>query len=379
MPAMDPFEGAKSEGQDQKRQLLDAIATGGAAGRAEYEKAQQQADIQRQGALDWAAKRAQLTGQDLGGAPTAPVTESADRYKTYFTGQNAAFQNNLNNIGASAESYLAKIGAITPFVQAQNNQQASDRENQLKMAIAQNQAKIDADKAARLQQQQFELEKMAKANQYDIAAADRASAKATAKAGQDAIDKITPKQLIGMANQQPNIMKDSGNILASVKGQNAIAAGNLANRASTIGSQGGVPGSTLAELKTPDFLHNLATDLSGMEGGTPGIPPPPQPFDKNWLMQNVIMPGTTKKVTDSRANDVLKAPEVQQAVEIASDMANAKVGPNGRLIPGPLVDDSFSGKTRREAFDAIIDSLPGIATMKAALKQYYGPYLDGIK
>ena len=248
MPVLDPFAGAAENSEEQKRGLLEAIAQGGAAGRQEYENAQAQVNKQRQGALDWAAQRARLTGQDLGGANTAPVTESADRFGTYFAGQNDAFQNNLQNIGSSASSYLAKIAAIAPFIQAENQQKASEREQQLKMAIAANQQKIDAEKAAALQQQQFELQKLAKQNEYKSSAA---SAKAKKPP--------TSSQILGMAEQY--VTQHPG---LAIDKQTKILGGPRMK----IGPA--VPGTDVAAIK-PQLVN--VSNIAGQLAEAYGVPP----------------------------------------------------------------------------------------------------------
>lgn len=368
MPIMDPFEGAKSEREDANRQLLEAVATAGAEGKRAYQTARDAANSQRQSALDRAGQQAQMTGQNFGPAPMNPVVDEANRFNTYFQGQEAAGQQHLQDIGASGSSYLAKVGAIAPFMQQKALDQAGARENEYKMSIAQNQAKIDADKAARERDYQHDFAM--------LAARDRADAKSSAaKSRADSVEKITLSELVGLANQQPNVYKDSGNILGSVKGQNAIAAGNLAQRAGTIGGQIGMSPAKLAGLQTPDFQRNLMSDLAGLEGPAGAAPLPP-PISKDWITQNVIMPGTKKTATGSRADDVLKAPEIGQAVEFLTDLGGAKIE-RGRLND-PLLGSDFTGMSPKDAFNAYIDSLPGILTMKAALKQYYAPYLDNL-
>lgn len=274
MPVMSPFEGAKSENDEQQRNLLDVIAQSGAAGRKEYENAQAQAQQQKQNALDYAAQRARITGTDFGPTITQPVGEAADRYNTYFAGQNAAFQNNLQGIGNSAQSYLAKVNAIAPFVQAQNVQQASDRENQLKMAIAANQAKIDADKAAALQAHNWDLEKMALAHNYDQ---QDASARASAAS------KVSLDELLGAASQTlPG--GGSGGLVTST-GQKVIGGprmhigpetganvsqiapqtvNTLTDEAARIGQIIGVPATTLAGLYAPGKQSTLQNSLQNL-------------------------------------------------------------------------------------------------------------------
>lgn len=333
MPAMDPFAGAKDENESQKRDLLGVIAQAGTAGRQEYERAQAQANTMRQGALGAAAQRAQMTGQNLGGMDTAPVTEAADRYNTYFQGQNAGFQNLLGQIGTSADSYLTKVNAIHPFMQSQNTQAAADRENQFRSIMA----KAEADRAFQMSENEKERQHAIEMAKLNASLRPKTGAEGGGSAGGGNINTMTSAQYKKSLSPAAQRILPGGQKLDNLFAKIQLDTGNIL-------------GSALPDRSVPPM------------------------FDKNWVMQNVIMPGTNKKATSSRADDVMKAPELNQAYDFMVDMMSVPTDQNGMIVENDIID--LTGITKREAFEKYIDSLPGIRTMKEALKQYYGPVLD---
>lgn len=344
MPVMDPFEGAKSERDESGRLLLKTIAQSGQAGKEAYDAARKETGLMRQNALDRATQRAQLTGQNLAGEDTAAVGEAADRYNTYFTGEEAAMQGRLGEIGASGQSYLAKVGQIAPFMQQKAIQQAAERENLFKTQVAANQAQIDADKAAEDRAHQRQIELLGLKNQFDVQADARA--RAAEEGGSGGLSKAATKLVSGPKASPIYQGMDTGNI-----------------------------------TRSPVTGVDPATGRIGVVGSEPLAPlggQMPPPMDRNWIMANVVMPGTDKKATGSRADDVLRAPEVGLAVEFIEDLGKAKMT-RGAIDDPVLFGNEYRGLSPRKAFEKWIDSQPGIRTMKAALKQYYGQYLDSLE
>lgn len=355
MPVQDPFEGAKSEGQDQQRALLDAIANAGAAGRKAYEDAQAQVERSRAAALERAVARAQLTGQNLGGADTAAVGESADRFGNYFAGQNAANQSHLGNIGASAQSYLDKISQIAPFLQSENTNKAADREQQIKLAQQANQAKIDADKAAQLASYQHDFDMLTMRNkQAQQSAAQRAT---SAKA-----PKLTKAQLLGAGQTlSDEYATDAGMAPGS---QGTFSADQSAR--------------ALAAYRNNEFGdgpdENEVNALLGPRKAAPvAAPQVPQPFDKNYLLGPFRYEG--KAITSSRADEVLRAPEVAGGQRVVEILSTQKLDSNGRIT----ANTDERGMTPWQAFETWLDAQPGIRTMKTAMKDYYRPYLTSLE
>lgn len=268
-PVMDdPFEGAKSERDETNKLLLASIAQAGQAGKEAFKTAQAEKDRAHAAALARAQQRAALTGQDLGGADTAATTEAADRFGTYFAGEEAAMHGRLGEIGASGQSYLAKVGQIAPFMQQKAIDQAAERENLYKMEVAANQARIDADKAAEDREHLRQIELLNLRNRFDVQADQRSTA---AKA--PAAPKISNQALLGEAQRvqtqavptqpvdfgpekQPNETWDQ--YLARLEGaaqgrrtQDRIVAAPLTDLAFEIGQGIGVDPGQLAELYSP--------------------------------------------------------------------------------------------------------------------------------
>lgn len=361
--AMDPFEGAKAEREDQRRQLLDAVSTGGAAAKKAYDDAQAAVAASRQDALNRAQQRAQITGTNFGGQDLNPVADAAGLMGGYLSGQSAAGQQHLQSIGASGESYLAKVGAIAPFIQSQNIDKAAQRENEYKTAIAQAQAKIDADKAAQEQEFARQKELLALKDMYETR---QSNASAAAKAKAATATKATLPQLIGLANQEPGYMRDNQNILGQAKGGENIAAANLLQRAGQYGRQLGVDPLKLAELGAPGQMNTLAGQLT--KQATAPAPPPVLNAD---FLRNFKYDG--KPISSTRTQEVLRAPEVQETDRFIREMLNTKIR-NG------IIDDTgagdFNGMRPVDAFNEYLNSLPGIRTMKEALKAYYLPWIE---
>lgn len=349
MPVMDPFAGAQQENNDNQKALLDAIAQGGAAGKKAYEDAQAEVARTRQDALGRATQRAQLTGQNLGGADTARVQDTSDRYTNYMGAQNAAFQNNLQGISASGQSYLAKVNAILPFVQNQNVQAANDREAQIKAAIATAQAKADADAAAAAQKAKDEWDRLVYTQQQENARAGskaQASNAPTANAligqanqllpqAQKAVGALptiqTTPQVIsggkslgtGFAGMAPgnNLNQQAANILS--RGGPAVPADvyNLSNMslqdiAAKLGVQQGASANTINSLYTPQQMASVATAIKKNE-------PPPPPDVKSAAK---VLGGDTKT-----AQTILDSQRYKDANAAVGDFLNEPTDEKGKL------------------------------------------------
>lgn len=366
MPVMSPFEGAKSENDEQQKALLDVIAQSGSAGRKEYENAQAQAQQQRQNALDYASQRARVSGQDFGPTVTAPVTEAADRFNTYFAGQNAAFQNNLQGIGNSAQSYLAKVNAIAPFIQAQNQQQAADRENQLKMSIAANQAKIDAAKAADERNFQQQLALKAAGGGGSSANVKPPSIQAVLGMAQDAVSASPGLQTEG-APGLPKTKILGGprmQIGPATPGTNVAAIpavrSNVNELATALGNAYGTP--NIESIYSPQQQALQVGQYNRYEKATT---PPPMP-DEKWLMSNV--PGMDR----TKAQQALAAPEfVEAGRQVEAYFSHPDLDDTGKIADGSVYD----GMSPYDAFHQYMFSQRGNLSMKEAAMKFYGSSL----
>lgn len=346
MPALDPFQGAAQESEDQKRALLDAVAAAGTAGKAAHLAAKAEVETARTGALNRAQTRANMTGQDFGGTDTAPVTEAADRFGSYFAGQQAASQSQLDQIGASGSSYLAKIGAIAPFMQSQNIQAAADREQGFKTEVAQSQAKIDAAKAKDAADRQHDLQMF---NLKDTASRRDTLAKAAAV---KPAKPLTKAQLLGAGQ---TVADDYSQMLNT---PNAFTADESAR---ALAAYKGLPSEEVNTILGPRKVPEKV------------VPQQPPPFNRDWLTGAFRYDG--KNISGTKADEVLRAPEVQQAQRFLEMLSVTK-------LEGGRIDDAsaknYRGMTPRQAFEDWLSEQSGIRTMKAALKDYYGQYLDSL-
>lgn len=361
MPVQSPFEGAKEYAEGEKKALLEAVAQQGAAGKAAWQTAQAETDKMRQAALDRAQQRARLTGQELGGTDVAPVAETADRFGTYFAGQQAAGQDLFGQIGASGESYLSKIAAISPFMKEKGDIAAAEREQKYRLGIAANQAKLDAEKEAAAEAHKRDIELLKLRASIDETAAEKAATRAAiAKAAEKAAEPLGKADILGagqtIADQYSQMLNKPDAFSAEQAGR-ALAAYK------------GIPDVTVNTLLGPRTPSPAASSLA-----------PLPPIDKNWLTSAFRYDG--KPISSKRADEVLNAPEIKTAQELIPQIASLKRDP----ISGRVDEDltwqgqkvSTKGMTPREIFNFWLDAAPGIRTMKEALRERYGSYLDTI-
>ncbi len=370
MPVMDPFEGAKSENSDQKKALLDVIAQSGSAGEKAFKEAQNQVNATRQSALDRATQRAQLTGQNLAGADTAPVTETADRFGNYLGNQNAAFQQNLQGIGASGQSYLEKVNAISPFIQSQNLNKAADRENAYKQAIAQAQAEAEAKAKAVQDQHDFEMAKL----QFEEAGRNSRAKAANVKPP-------SIQAVLGMAQQgvsaMPGLQTEGAPGLPQTKilGGPRMAIGpgtkgvnvsqippirsNVNELATALGNAYGTP--NIESIYSPQQQNAQQGQYAAV---TKRATPPPTP-DVKWLLSNI------RGMDKTKAAQALAAPEFGEAGVQSQNFATSEVDDKGKIT----TDGPYLGLSPRDAFTKYVFSLPGNRSMKDAAIKYYGTTL----
>ncbi len=376
MPVADPFEGGQEHAESEKKALLDAIAQAGAAGKAAYETAKAETGKMQQSALERAKQRARLTGQELGGADVAPVAETADRFGTYFTGQQAAGQNLLGQIGASGESFLSKIGAITPFMRQKAATEAAEREKTLQLAVQQNQARIDAEKAAAAEAHKRDIELLKLRASLDETSAEKAATRAAIQKAQEAKPPSIDAVLGAAANyaKAPAAPLPKGGTQAE---RDAIAAAEIKRQLAGSSQKGLLDFAvgTGRELGVPN-IEELYLREKGITA--PAATPPPAPLDKNWLTSAFRYEG--KPISAKRADEVLRAPEVQITKDLVTQLSGIKRDP----VSGMLDEDVYfrgqkfptRGMTPRQVLDAALELMPGIKTMKTALRDYYGGYLD---
>lgn len=386
MAVMDPFAGAAAENQDQKKALLDVIAQSGSAGEKAFHDAQSQIASTKQEALDRASQRAAITGQNFGGLDTARVGETADRFTNYGTNANQQFQQNLQGVGASGQSYLDKIGAIAPFIQSQNTNKASDRENQYKIAIAQAQEAADAAAAKIKQQQDFELLKMGISNKN---AQDLAGMRANTAAQKAAMPTVASLQ--GQANQaQMAAQKQAAPALKllSVPPQKPTASGNMGSLGSVLNSVlgahqqsavRGAGGQSVIDLARMDPTE-LASQLGRAQGASDIVlnslynptqmvkvanaikkNTPMPPLDQQQILATKV-PGIDNGVAKTISSDK----EYQNAMAGVSDFLNSSVDTNGKINEG----GEWDGYTPYDAYITFMNTI--VAPQKTRTKEVIG-------
>ena len=315
---------------DTKIAQLAAAAQGGSAGLTAYKQAQTELDQLQANALANARQRASLIGGPEAQGFEAIAAQDYDRARRNLSTQEQSFQGhqaaNKDAFGKYFGQLKGDMGAINNWIKGQ-------------------------------------------LGRYDSNLSAKALAKAQAAAKSNA-KSITLDQLIGAASSEPSIMKDSQNILGQAVGGENIAAANLLDRARQIGTEAGVDPFKLAGLREPGRLKGLTRDLSG---SAPDKQLPASP-SKEWIMQNVTMPGTTQKATASRADDVLSAPEVAATAQFVGQLMNAKIN-NGVLDDDGSTLKVAKGYTPEQAFIFWVDAQPGTLTMKQAMKDYYIPWI----
>ena len=350
----DPYQSALDNNEDSKKKLLEAVAAAGTQGRKQYQDAQAATAAAQADAIARAQQRSAINGFQTGAIDR--TTDRFGQHASAIAGGAAAFQSGLDQTSASGQSYLAKVGATLPLLRSQNDQAISNQEAAIKAAIAEAQAKADAEAAQQraLFDQQWKLA-MLREN------GDNARAKATDSKAK--INAITLNQLVGAANSEPSIMRDNQNILGHATGGEKIKAANLADRARQLGTKAGVDASKLAGLTEPGFLAGLARDLT-----SPAAPlqVPGALSDANWIK-------TKLGVSDKRAGEVLKAPELKTADQFMGTLATTR-RTNGRIDDASAGE--YQGLTAVDAFNRWLDAQPGIRTMKDALRQYYLPWIE---
>lgn len=192
------FDSSSTQIDASQRALLDAVATGGTAGKQAFDAAQAQAAQAKQDATARAANRAALFG--AGGNDQTFLGAYDDRMNQGAVNR-ANFESGLAQTQASGTSYLEKARASIPVLQAINSNKISQQEAAMRAAIAVAKQKAD-DAAAADARKEAAAEARANtaADRADARAAktaDRADARAAAKAGQPTIN-----GLLGAAAQQ---------------------------------------------------------------------------------------------------------------------------------------------------------------------------------
>lgn len=204
----DPFKSAVAQNDESKKKLLEAVAAAGSAGRTEFEKAQQMVQGQQAEALARAQEAAKINNL---GVDTGAATNIGSRYGLRLSDManaNAANQQQLNQIGASGQSYLEKLGATLPILQSENQKVIAQREAEIKAAIAQAEAEAEARRKEKEADRQFQLER-------DRLNDERQTAREATKAKAAAAEKFPLKEIMGATQVALPGAKDKATTLKS--------------------------------------------------------------------------------------------------------------------------------------------------------------------
>lgn len=392
MATLDPFAGAQQESEDQKKALLEVIAQSGSAGQKAFEAAQAQVAATRAAALQRANQRAMLTGQNLEGLDTARVGETADRFTNYGANANQQFQQNLQGIGASGQSYLEKINAIAPFIQSQNTNKAADREASIKAQIAAAEAKAAADAQAKQDQRDFEIQKFNLSEQGKANRANASQAAAAKKAAQPTADALLGKanQLLPAAQNAVAALPklNTNNILSSSSkgGSLSKAIGAIPTGGNTLNQQAaailrggaqGVPGETymLAQMTPQDVAAKIGVALGATDNVISSLYAPGKvasvaaAIKKSEPLPSPDLAGVTKILGgDSKtAQTILNDREYQDVSAQASTFMNAPVDDKGKITNW---SGDYDGLTPYDAYVRFLNS--HLAPQKTRTRQVLG-------
>lgn len=117
----DVFDRAAVDIREQRRQLLDAIAGAGSAGRAEYQRQSQLNESSKQTQLASAVAAAQSRNADPGtlAALQGTISRPYQEGQSSLDAANANWQNLFNSMGISADQYATQYGNSIPVIQQQ--------------------------------------------------------------------------------------------------------------------------------------------------------------------------------------------------------------------------------------------------------------------
>jgi len=358
------FDSANRQIDESKKGLLEAVATGGSAGKAAFDAAQAQAAQARQDAVARAAQRSALYGV---GGDQQTFLGAYDARMNQMNVNRSNFESGLAQTQASGESYLDKARASIPVLEAQNLQKVTDQETKIKTAIEAARQKAEAERLKAEEAERRTLEREQRAEARTIARENRAAARDAAKQAKK--DNTPSNQgLLGLAAQaakqsvNPAINpKAAGPVRPSEQAARTKPDQGLTDLAVQIGRSLGIPDAQLAELYAPSQQSSLATNLQKPEQLLAQTSP-----DIKWLTANV------RGMDTKKAQQALAAPEFKEAGnQVASYFAIAPLDEDGLISDGSV----YEGLKPREALRRYIYSQPGNLTMKDAVMQYYGRML----
>lgn len=165
---MDPFKSATAVVDEEKAKMLKAAAQAGSAGIAAYEEARNANNVSQQEAVARALAASQVGGVGAGGGLGQGMQELAPLQHQALNTAQAGFSSGLENMKASNESYMGKLGATLPILQEQNQLKATVREQQLQAIAAEKVRQQQAAAAAEQSQRDWEMSLAEMKRKYEL-------------------------------------------------------------------------------------------------------------------------------------------------------------------------------------------------------------------
>jgi hypothetical protein len=318
------FDSAGMQIDSSKKALLEAVATGGTAGKQAFDAAQAQAAQAKQEAVARAAERSSLLG--IGG-DNQTFLGAYDARANQMGVNRANFESGLAQTQASGESYMEKARASIPILQSININKGADEETKIKLAIqaAKDKAAAEAEKEARTLQRQLDAE--ARAEARAIAKEGRAAGRASAKENQPSLN-----ALLGAAGQvvksRPGLLSEDGTTKSFGGPRMRIGGGpgvanipattvNITDLAFQLGQAYGVNDNKLMELYSPSQQSSLKT-------ATGKLAPTPPKESKDAIAAALATKYDTKGVDYNTAKSVVNNVDFQAAVKWLLNGADGK-------------------------------------------------------
>lgn len=280
------FENTDRVIQDEKRKLLEAVATAGSAGRAAYEAAKQGIAQQDAASSARALQAAALNGVDPAalaapGSVRAAAEQALATRRMNLEQAQATHAADLSRRQAASEAYLTGVAGAVPVMQARADEAYLSKKGDLERDLATRQS--DLDRALALAQQRYEQaqkdaeeDRAFKREQRQWARETQAAKAAKAAKGPE----VSLNALLGLANQTKTAATPRGPVdfgpgiqpgesmqayLARLetaaqgrREQNRIVETPLTDLAAQIGRTIGVPETKIAELYSPAQQSTLA-------------------------------------------------------------------------------------------------------------------------
>lgn len=155
-PKLDPWKSATNNNDEEKAKMLAAAATAGTAGLKAYDEAKAGNAVTQQAAL--AAAQQGAGGNAFGPVGTGGMADLGNLQSQALETARAGFGSGMEQMKASNESYMGKLGATLPILQEQNQLKYAASQAQLEARVAERARleKAAADAAALRRQQEIE-------------------------------------------------------------------------------------------------------------------------------------------------------------------------------------------------------------------------------